>query len=233
MNTTSFGCANVWCTVYHEWILSLQWRHNECDGSQITGVSIICLTVCWGADQRKQPSSASLAFVRGIHRSPVDSPHKGPVARKMFPFDDVIMCFLADVALYDMPPVFILSHQIPPRRSPIPDRPKCKPTHQRKQVKGMCHPKIRRGCQADCVILIGYVVCHQLTHDDVIKWKLFPRYWPFVRGIHRSPVNSPHKGQWRLSKQSWGWWFETPSCPLWRQSNELSSHPLTIRQSPW
>ena len=34
-------------------------------------------------------------------------------------------------------------------------------------------------------------------HDDVIKWKRFPRYWPFVRGIHRSPVNSPHKGQWR------------------------------------
>ena len=33
-------------------------------------------------------------------------------------------------------------------------------------------------------------------HDDVIKWKLFSRYWPFVRGIHRSPVNSPHKGQW-------------------------------------
>ena len=35
------------------------------------------------------------------------------------------------------------------------------------------------------------------THDDVIKWNHFPRYWPFVRGIHRSPVNSPHKGQWR------------------------------------
>ena len=34
-------------------------------------------------------------------------------------------------------------------------------------------------------------------HDDIIKWKHFPRYWPFVRGIHRSPVNSPHKGQWR------------------------------------
>ena len=34
-------------------------------------------------------------------------------------------------------------------------------------------------------------------HDDVIKWKHFPRYWPFVRGIHRSPLNSPHKGQWR------------------------------------
>ena len=35
------------------------------------------------------------------------------------------------------------------------------------------------------------------THNDVIKWKNFPRYWPFVRGIHRSSVNSPHKGQWR------------------------------------
>ena len=34
-------------------------------------------------------------------------------------------------------------------------------------------------------------------HDDVIKWKHFPRYWPYVRGFHRGPVNSPHKGQWR------------------------------------
>ena len=35
------------------------------------------------------------------------------------------------------------------------------------------------------------------SNDDVIKWKHFPRYWPFVRGMHRSPVVSPHKGQWR------------------------------------
>ena len=39
----------------------------------------------------------------------------------------------------------------------------------------------------------------QTCHDDVIKWKHFSRYCPFVRGIHRSPVNSPHKGQWRGS----------------------------------
>ena len=38
---------------------------------------------------------------------------------------------------------------------------------------------------------------HLSKHDDVIKWKHFPRFWPFVRGIHRLPVNSPHKGQWR------------------------------------
>ena len=41
------------------------------------------------------------------------------------------------------------------------------------------------------------LMTHNPFHDDVIKWKHFPRYWPFVRGIHRSPVNSPHKGQWR------------------------------------
>ena len=48
-------------------------------------------TVYSGADQRKHQSSASLAFVRGIHRVPMNSPHKGPVTRQMAPFDDVIM----------------------------------------------------------------------------------------------------------------------------------------------
>ena len=67
-------------------------------------------------------------------------------------------------------------------------------------------------------------------NEDVIKWKHFPRYWPFVRGIHRWP----HKGSVtrsfdvffdlrlnkRLNKQSWGWWFETPSWSLWRHCND-------------
>ena len=59
--------------------------------SQITGVLIVCSNVCSGADHRKHQSSAPLAFVRWIHWWPVDSPHKGPVIWKMFPFDDVIM----------------------------------------------------------------------------------------------------------------------------------------------
>ena len=59
--------------------------------SQITGVSIIYSTVCSGADQRKHQSSASLAFVWGIHRWPMNFPHKGPAMQKMFSFDDVIM----------------------------------------------------------------------------------------------------------------------------------------------
>ena len=59
--------------------------------SQITSLTIVYSTIHWGAYQRKYQSSASLASVRGIHRWPVNSPHKWPVTRKMFPFDDVIM----------------------------------------------------------------------------------------------------------------------------------------------
>ena len=59
--------------------------------SQITSLAIVYSTVYSGADQSKHQSSASLAFVWEIHRGPVNFPHKWPVTRKMFPFDDVIM----------------------------------------------------------------------------------------------------------------------------------------------
>ena len=73
--------------------------------SQITSLTIVYSTVYSGVDQRKHQSSASLAFVRGIHRSPVNSPHKGQVTRKIFPFDDVIMIY-ASVA----EPIWALRH---------------------------------------------------------------------------------------------------------------------------
>ena len=63
--------------------------------------------------------------------------------------------------------------------------------------------------------------------DDIIKWKHFLGYWPFVQGIHRSLASdaelwcflwsAPNK---LLSKQSWGWWFEMPSHPLWHHCND-------------
>ena len=83
------------------------------------------------------------------------------------------------------------------------------------------------------------------THDDVVKWKHFPRHWPFVWGIHRSPVNSPHKGQWRravvvfylcldkrFSKQSRHLRFETPSHSLWCQCNAVATGNITTQLPP-
>ena len=67
--------------------------------SQITSLTIVYSTVYAGADQRKYQSSASLAFVMGIHRWPVNSPHKGPVTQKMFQFDDVIITYRINVSL--------------------------------------------------------------------------------------------------------------------------------------
>ena len=111
----------------------------DATASQITSLTIVYSTVYSGADQRKHQSSASLAFLRGIHRGPVNSPHKWPVTRKMFPFDDVMFS-------RDMRSRWFLEGY------PIVYRP---------------HSPVR-------------------LHGDVIKWKHFPRYWPFVRGIHRS-----------------------------------------------
>ena len=68
--------------------------------SQITSLTIVYSSVYSDADQRKHQSSGSLVFVRGIHRWPENSPHKGPATRKMFPFDDVIMTCITGVTYH-------------------------------------------------------------------------------------------------------------------------------------
>ena len=75
---------------------SFKWTHYNdvimgAMASRITCVSVVCSNVCSGAHQRKHQSSSSLAVVRGIHRWLVNSSHKGPVTRKMLPFNDIIM----------------------------------------------------------------------------------------------------------------------------------------------
>ena len=80
-------CRVTVCNLRH----TLRWRHNGRDNVSNTSLTIVYSTVYSDAHQRKHQSSASLAFVWGIHRRPVNSPHKWPVTRKMFPFDDVIM----------------------------------------------------------------------------------------------------------------------------------------------
>ena len=70
---------------------ALQWRHNECDGVSNHQPYDCILNRLFRYSQRKHQNSAPLAFVKGIHWWPVNSPHKGLVTRKMFPFDAVIM----------------------------------------------------------------------------------------------------------------------------------------------
>ena len=68
-------------------------------------------------------------------------------------------------------------------------------THQEARIKYWIHP-VSTTC-GPFYVAATYKQPQLRMHDDVIKWKQFPRYWLLVRGIHRSPVNSPHKGQWR------------------------------------
>ena len=71
-------------------------------------------------------------------------------------------------------------------------------------------------------ILFANVLVTFTNHDDVIKWKHFPRYWSFVRGVHRSPLNSPHKGQSRgalMFSLIWAWingWVNNREAGEWR-----------------
>ena len=87
---SSYGTRLRWINVWNLYlntnhfinekaIDTLEWRHNECGDVSNTGISIVYSTICSGADQRKHQSFASPAFVRGIHRWPVNSPHKGPL----------------------------------------------------------------------------------------------------------------------------------------------------------
>ena len=84
--------------------------------SQITSLMIVFSTVYLDTDQRKHQNSASLAFVHGIHRRPVNSPHKWPVTPKMFPFDDVIMIMFIISSCHNSlnaNPIAMLSHWFP------------------------------------------------------------------------------------------------------------------------
>ena len=130
-------------------------------------------------------------FVKGIHQSPVDSHYKGPVRQSFDVFFDVSLnkllkkqssCQWFAHAMMLMPGHYNDVHTY--------IRPNFVITAPNKS-HGTAYinlDKIYPRFPSLSLIL--------KNHDDVIKWKHFPPYWPFVRGIHRSPVNSPHKGQW-------------------------------------
>ena len=193
--------------------------------SQITSLTIVYSIVYSDADQRKHQSSTSLAFLRGIHRGPVNSPHKGPVTRKMFPFDDVIMWCLSstqfNINIFSVGPQenilqSIKIHSYHSRRI----IGKC-----RLQISGpfvriaKCmnmHVKYTHTLVGGFIIIISFLnvtiyddigfyemwvqfvhTKYTYFHDDVIKWKHFRVTGHLCGEFYRSPVNSPNKGQWR------------------------------------
>ena len=105
----TFAMPVIWHAIqilWGHWDVSYVYQMHYTDvtmspmASQITSLIIVYSNVYSGADQRKHQSSASLAFVRRIHRGPVNSPNKWPVTRKMFSFDDVIMEYRTEWYLF-------------------------------------------------------------------------------------------------------------------------------------
>ena len=160
--------------------------------SQITSLTIVYSTVYSGADQRKHQSSASLAFVRGIHRGPVNSPHKWPITRKTFPFDDVIIVMTMTTGHGNT--FFLL---VPFWGIPITKGRWCGKAWWRHQMEIFS-------------ALLALCAGNPLVTGE------FPSQRPVTRSFDVFFDLCLNK---RLSKQSCCWWFETPSRPLWRYCN--------------
>ena len=206
--------------------------------SQITSLTIVYSTVHLGPDQRKHQSFASLSFVRGIHRWPMISPHKVSTwwrhhvavgcswsadCNETTGVTDLLISavqgsysgcstkYISDIKAgilmwVESPYGLLVSNrllQINRHKSHLKTllRWRCSSTMgaYRRWSPRLEWPGKIRGSERQVPVSL---------HDDVIKWKHFPCYWPFVRRIHRSPVNSPHKGQWRGALKFsliWAW----------------------------
>ena len=143
---------------------------------QITNPTIVYSIVYSDADQRKHQSSASLAFTGDLWIPCTNGQLRGK-------------CF------HLMTSSWITGTHQPLVSRHLPFNLIRRPsvwsvTEVGKQVSSHPHHRYWNAIAPETLAISWY-------HDGVIKWKHFPRYWPFVRGIHRSPVNSPHKGQWR------------------------------------
>ena len=158
--------------------------------SQITSLAIVYSTLYSDADQRKHGSSASLAFVRGIHWGPVNSPHKWPVTRKMFPFHDVIMrdkiitCAVGGGNCNDGSP------------------------------SGGIGMTVWRSWWRHQMETFSTLLAICAGNSSVTGE--FPAQRPVTRSFD---VFFDLRLNKRLSKQWWGWWFETLWRPLWRHCN--------------
>ena len=169
---------------------------------QITNLTIVYLTVYSGADQRKHQGSASLAFVRGIHRWSVNSPHKGPAMRKIFPLDDVIMIIhprwstqlIHWLLKYNRLSIIIFCRKIITAlqfRSLMSWNERTKQATE--DVKTNHYSDVIASAMASQITRVSIVCSNVWSGADQRKHQSSASL-AFVRGIHRSPVDSPHKG---------------------------------------
>ena len=145
--------------------------------SQITSLTSFYSTVYSGADQRKHQSCASLAFVLGIHRWPVNSQHKGPVTRKMFPSDDVIMCFCITMEKFMV--ISTATQGVVVLRSPLKRRQTCWMTNTRDII-----PLLLLWCSLHFLLIISLynVKNMHLFNVELHTMQLHqPRLW-FITG---------------------------------------------------
>ena len=211
--------------------------------SQITSLTVVYSIVYSDADQRKHQSPASLAFVWGIHRGPVNSPHKWPVTRKMFPFDDVIMnCLdLSGLIISTIKQTWKWLHTdgtVWASEAQLVFKMKVLTQHRDK------HCQLCFSCWTACYETDSSIETVPVTG---IVWIIVSGSFAWWR--HRIETFSALLAIWAenssvtgefptqrlvtrsidvffdlrlnegLSKQSCGWWFETSSRPLWRHCN--------------
>ena len=157
--------------------------------SQITSLVIVYSTVYSGADQIKYQSSASLAFVLGIHRWPVNFPHKWPITRKMFPFDDVIVheigVKIQKISIRNLH-LKMWSAKTWPFRLFMPQYVKCA------YISLCTRPRVKIACMCYCSQeLVAYISLNL----EMSWWS--HQMETFSALLARWPVDSPHKGQSR------------------------------------
>ena len=224
--------------------------------SQITSLITVFSTVNSGTDQRRHQSSASLVFVRGIHRWPVNSPHKWPLTWKMYPFHDVIMYshrsyisprprhsrpkyIHAHTQVWKIPPFcWFWTTKTPPFSTKIfhfevqwntPFSSKTRLFFSLYKIK---HPFLYVCDTQD----ISYVM---MTSSNGNIYRVTGHLCGEFTGLRWIPRTKASDAELydvffdmrlnkRLSKQSWGWWFERLSRPLWRHCNGSSYFSLHL-----
>ena len=204
----TFGQKQIclWNAITHNWRIwcnrtkvsrggyALRWRHNARDSVSHHQPHDCLLNRLFRHRSKKTSKLRVTGLCAGNSPGPVNFPHKWPVTRKMFPFDDVIMECRNWIGL-----VYTTNHTnyMHTARNLVFDQ-----QHFICPICGNLYRKLPHMymvlIDTDVMDVMWWTIrIYHDIHDDVIKWKHFPRYWLFVRGIHRSLVNSPHKRQWR------------------------------------